>query len=140
MILKIVFIAIICIFISSLLKKYNSEFSSIVSVCGGVIIFLLSVDEITNIVNQFSEIYNFTELNFDFLSIVFKVLGVGYITEFTADIAEDFGNHVIASKVVLGGKVVICGMTLAVVKKLLSLLLSLLSWPVLRLTIHMIQI
>lgn len=127
MILKIVFIAIICVFISSLLKKYNVEMSGIVSVCGGVIIFLLCVDELTEIVQYFTQIYNLTNLNFDFLKIILKIVGVGYITEFAADIAEDFGNNTIASKVLLGGKIVICGISLPIIKSLLSVLLSLLS-------------
>lgn len=127
MILKIVFIAIICIFASSCIKSFSVEFSNIISVCGGVLIFLLCIDEISNIIKYFSEIYNITNLKFDFLSIVFKIIGVGYITEFAADIAEDFGNQVVASKVLLGGKLVICGMTLPIIKNLLSILLSFLS-------------
>ena len=66
-------------------------------------------------------------LNFDFLTVILKIVGVGYITEFTADIAEDFGNKIIASKVLLGGKIIICGMTLPIIEKLFSVLLSLLS-------------
>lgn len=127
MILKIVFIAIICIFASSCIKSFSVEFSNIISVCGGVLIFLLCIDEISNIIKYFSEIYNITNLKFEFLSIVFKIIGVGYITEFAADIAEDFGNQVVASKVLLGGKLVICGMTLPIIKNLLSILLSFLS-------------
>lgn len=127
MIIKIVFIAIICIFTSSLLKKYNTDFSNIINVCGGVIIFLICIDELAVVLNSFKDIYNYTNLNFDFLKIIFKIIGVGYITEFTADIAEDFGNSSLASKVVLGGKIVICGMALPVVKDLLSVLFSFLS-------------
>lgn len=127
MILKIIFIAIICIFASSCIKSFSVEFSNIISVCGGVLIFLLCIDEISNIIKYFSEIYNITNLKFEFLSIVFKIIGVGYITEFAADIAEDFGNQVVASKVLLGGKLVICGMTLPIIKNLLSILLSFLS-------------
>ena len=127
MVLKITIIAIICIFISSCLKKYNAEFASIVSICGGVLIFLLCADELKNIVEYFCELYNLTDLNFNFLSVILKIIGVGYITEFTADIAEDFGDKVVASKVILGGKVVICGMTLPIIKNLLGILFSLLS-------------
>lgn len=127
MIIKIAIIAIICIFISTLLKKYNVEFSTIISVCGGVLIFLLCVDELKNILQYFKEMYSFAGVDFDFLSLILKILGVGYITEFTADIADDLGNTIIASKVVLGGKIVVCGMTLPIIKKMLSILLSFLS-------------
>lgn len=127
MILKIIFIAIICIFISSCLKIYNSQIANLISVCGGVLIFLLCIDELKIIIDYFFSFYNMTNLKFDFISQILKIIGIGYITEFTADIAEDFGNKVIASKVILGGKIVICGMALPIVKELLSLLLSFLS-------------
>lgn len=127
MILKIIFIALICIFLSSLLKKYNSEFSIIINVCGGVVIFLLCIDEVYKILSSFKDVYNLTGLKFDFFKIIFKVIGIGYITEFTADIAEDFGNNIISSKVVFGGKVVICGMVLTVIKDMFTILFSFLS-------------
>ena len=126
MILKIIFIAIICIFSSSILKKYNPEISSLVSVSGGVIIFLLCLEELKNVLDFFTEIYSLTNISFDFITIILKALGVGYLTEFAADIAEDFGNKIIASKVLLGGKIVLCGITLPVISKLLNLLFSLL--------------
>lgn len=127
MLYKIIFIAIICIFSSALLKKYNNEVSLIISVCGGVLIFVLAVQQLTLVLNSLRDLYNATDLNFDFLKIIFKVLAVGYITEFVADIADDFGNSIISSKVIFGGKLVICVMTLPVIKELLEMLLSLLS-------------
>ena len=126
MLYKIIFIAIICVFLSTLTKKYNLEISTLISVCGGVLIFILSVQELTNIFNELKDIYNFTDLNFDFLKIIFKVLAIGYVTEFTADIADDFGNSIISSKVIFGGKLVICGMTMPIIKELLEMLLQLL--------------
>ena len=127
MILKVIIIAIICIFITSLIKSYNAEFATMVSICGGVLIFLMLTDEIKNIIENFVSLYDLTDLKFDFLSVILKIIGVGYVVEFTADIAEDFGNKMIASKVLLGGKVVICGMTLPIIKNMLSILLSLFS-------------
>ena len=127
MILKIIIIAIICIFISSCLKQYNAEFGNIVSVCGGVIIFVLICDELSNIVNFLINLNEYATVDNTIIKLLLKIVGIGYISEFTADIAEDFGNKVIASKVILGGKVVICGMTIPVIKELLSMLFSFLS-------------
>ena len=73
------------------------------------------------------ELYSFASLSLDYFDVVLKIVGVGYITEFTADIAEDFGNKNIASKVILGGKIVICTMSIPIIKSLLTVLLSLLS-------------
>ena len=127
MLFKIIIIAIICLFLSSCIKQYSAEFSTMINICGGVLIFLLLVDEIHDILNYFVELYEMTNLNFDFLTVILKIVGIGYVTEFTADIAEDFGNKMIASKVLLGGKVVICGMTLPIIKNMLVILFSLFS-------------
>jgi len=127
MILKIIIIAIICIFITSILKQFNIEFANIVSVCGGVLIFLLVCDEIKNIVDFLLLTNEYIGVNIEVVKVLIKVLGIGYIAEFTADIAEDFGNKIIASKVLLGGKVIICGITIPVIKELLSMLFAFLS-------------
>ena len=124
MIVKITAIALITIFISSSLKSYNKDFSSFVSIAGGVIIFLFCVDEITNIISYFVEMYELVNFDYEYFSLIFKIIGVGYITEFTADIAEDFGNKTVSSRVVLGGKIIICGMSIPVIKSLLALLSS----------------
>lgn len=127
MIVKISIIALISIFISSAIKKYNLEISHLVNIAGGIIIFLLCIDELSEILSYFLELNNFMNVDNEYFSLVFKIIGVGYITEFTADIAEDFGNKIIASKVILGGKVVICGLAIPVIKSLLTLLFSFLS-------------
>lgn len=127
MIVKIVLIAIVCIFLSSCLKIYSTEFANFVSVAGGVLIFLLCIDELKIIISYLEELYELTNLSFDFFGVVLKIIGIGYITEFTADIAEDFGNKNISSKVLLGGKLIICGMAIPIIKNLLTVLLSLLS-------------
>ena len=127
MILKIAIIALISIFLSSTIKKYNNEFSNFISIAGGIIIFLLCIDELINLIDYFQELYNFIKIDYNYFSLILKIIGVGYITEFTANIAEDFGDKSIASKVVLGGKIVICGMAIPVIKSLLSLLFSFLS-------------
>ena len=87
MIVKITAIALITIFISSSLKSYNKDFSAFVSIAGGVIIFLFCVDEITNIISYFVEMYELVNFDYEYFSLIFKIIGVGYITEFTADIA-----------------------------------------------------
>ena len=80
--LKIIIIAIICIFISSCIKTQNQEISNIISICGGVIIFLLCIDKIKEFVEYFSSLYLITNIDFNYLSLILKIIGVGYITEF----------------------------------------------------------
>ena len=57
---------------------------------------------------------------------LFKVVGIGYITEFSADIADESGNKSISSKIIFGGKIAICMVALPIILKMLDAILSLL--------------
>ena len=122
--LKIISIALITVFLSAIIKNKSSEISLIVSICGGVLIFMLCFEMLENVVDFFMETSEKLVIDFDIIKLIIKVIGVGYITEFTADIVEDFGNKNIASKVILGGKLVVCGITLPIIRKLFLLLFS----------------
>ena len=123
--IKIVAISIITVFLSSIVKQKNSEFATIINVCGGVLIFMSVYEMFEEIMNFFIASSDELLIDSSIIKLAIKIIGVGYITEFTADIAEDFGNKNVSSKVVFGGKVIVCGMTLPIIKKLFSLLFSL---------------
>lgn len=122
--IKIVAISIITVFLSSIVKQKNSEFATIINVCGGVLIFMSVYEMFEEIMNFFIASSDELLIDSSIIRLAIKIIGVGYITEFTADIAEDFGNKNVSSKVVFGGKVIVCGMTLPIIKKLFSLLFS----------------
>lgn len=122
--IKIVAISIITVFLSSIVKQKNSEFATIINVCGGVLIFMSVYEMFEEIMNFFIASSDELLIDSSIIKLAIKIIGVGYITEFTADIAEDFGNKNVSSKVVFGGKVIVCGMTLPIIRKLFSLLFS----------------
>ena len=53
----------------------------------------------------------------DFKSII-KVIGIAYITQFSAEIAKDSGNGAIAKKIELGGKISVLIIMLPMIKNL----------------------
>ena len=121
---QIIGFALIATFIILVLKQYKPEFATLISICGGLLIFLMSIEGIEEIVSLFINIEN--ELG-DVIIVkpVMKILGIGYITEFTADLAEDGGNKSIATKVIFGGKVAICLVSIPIIKELINAITSL---------------
>ena len=122
--IKIVAISIITVFLSAIVKQKNNEFALIINVCGGVLIFMSVYELFEEVINFFINSGDEIYIDSSLIKLAIKIIGIGYITEFTADIVEDFGNKTIASKVVFGGKVVVCGMTLPIIKNLFALLFS----------------
>lgn len=124
MIFKIIGVGICTIVVSIVLKQYKPELSVLVNICGGLVIFMLAIDGVSTLVSEFYLIENLTS-QIEIVKPIMKVLGVGYITEFTANLAEDSGNKSVASKIVLGGKVAICTLALPILKQLINAIISL---------------
>lgn len=122
--LKIIIIALISLFLSVTIKSKLPEFSMMISVAGGVLILLFCFDYLSELLSYFSSLSSTVNIDSGIIKTALKVIFVGFLTEFVSDLANDFGNSSIASKVIFGGKVVICLITLPVVKELISLLFS----------------
>ena len=65
-------------------------------------------------------------INNNFLSILLKITGISILTEFAIAICKDSGESAIASKIDLGGKITIIGVSIPIITGLLETLLSLL--------------
>ncbi len=127
MLIKIICIGLITIIISAIIKQYRQDISLIISLSGGLIIVLLSLDGLKEIIDSVFNLQAESNISFEILLPIIKILGIGYITEFCASAAEDVGNKTISSKVVLGGKIAICLVTIPIIKNMLSVIFSLLS-------------
>jgi len=125
MLLKIIAIGICTSVITIVLKQIKPEMAMLSSICGGLIIFMLALDGAEGIIESFFELESEASLNISVVKPILKVLGVGYITEFAANLAEDSGNKGVASKIILGGKIAICSMALPILKQLIASILSL---------------
>lgn len=122
--IKIIFISVITIFLTLVLKPKSPEISAIVSVCGGLLILIICFDYISESFNFYISLSEKIGVDNSILKIAVKVISVGILTEFISDLANDFGNSVVSSKVVFGGRVVICVIMLPVVRELVLLLFS----------------
>lgn len=120
--LKIVGVAFITSITALLLKGTKPELSFCVTVTGIIIILLFLLDALQNTVAVFSKITQITGIENGLLKVLLKIVGVGYITEFSAGILNDFGSNSLADKVVLGGKITIVMLSIPVIESLLTMI------------------
>lgn len=119
---KIIGIAFTTAVVAMLLKSTKPELSFAVTVVGGLLILLFVVDLLQDTVRIFSVIANATGVNNGLIKILLKIVGVGYLTEFSAGILTDFGSSSLSDKVILGGKLLILALALPIIESLLSLI------------------
>lgn len=125
-IIKIIGIALIALIIIILLKQYKPEFVIYVSLIAGALILFLVIDELTGIVKLIQSIANKASINSQFLSILLKITGIAFLSEFAVSICKDSGEAAIASKVELGSKIIIISMSIPIISTLLEIILKIL--------------
>ncbi|MBQ8792602.1 MAG: stage III sporulation protein AD [Clostridia bacterium] len=125
-ILKIVAIGIITCIATILIKSIRSDFSIFIAIAGGLIIIFMIINYLTGIFATFSNIVNLTGLNGSIYTFLIKIIGIGYLIEFTAGICSDTGNSSLGDKILLGGKIVIMVMALPIVINILEIIMEIL--------------
>ena len=106
-IIKIVGIALIALVIIILLKQYKPEFAIYISILTGILILILVMDKLSGIINLIKSIVNQSYINTEFITLLIKITGIAFLSEFAVSICEDSGEAAIASKIEIGSKIII---------------------------------
>lgn len=125
-IIKIIGIALIALIIIILLKQYKPEFAIYISLLTGVLILLLVIDKLTMITQLLETIASKTSINSEFISLLLKITGIAFLSEFAVSICKDSGEGAIASKIELGSKIIIIAMSIPIISSLLEIILKIL--------------
>jgi len=123
-IIKIIGIGLISLIIIIIIKQYRPEFTIYVSIIAGILIITLCMDKLSGIINMLTTLSNKTGLNSEYLYILLKITGIAILTEFAVSICNDAGESAIATKVNLGGKIIIISISIPIIVALLELIVK----------------
>ena len=119
--IKIIGAAFLTAITGTILKSTKPEMSLAVTATGIIIILLFIFDALKGSLSVLTEIAALTGLQDGVIRILLKVVGVGYLTEFSAGVLQDFNAPSVADKVVLGGKLTVIMLSLPIINGLLTL-------------------
>jgi len=125
-IIKITGIGLISLIIIVVIKQYRPEFAVYVSIIAGLLIMGVVISKLSGIVGILKNLANKASLNSEFLGILIKITGIAILSEFTTSICKDAGEGAIATKVDLGGKIIIMSMSIPIISSLLETILKIL--------------
>ena len=125
-IIRIIGIGLIALIIIILLKQYKPEFAIYISLLTGALILLLLTDQLSGIVNLVQSIAVKANVNSQFLSLLIKITGIAFLSEFAVSLCKDSGEGAIASKIELGSKIIIISMSIPIISSLLEIILQIL--------------
>lgn len=121
-IFRIIGVAFVTAVAAIVLKSSKPELSFAVTVTGVIIILIFVADMLQNTVNIISSIAGMTGIENGLIKILLKIVGIGYLTEFSAGLLNDFGSNAVADKVTLAGKLTILVLSLPVIESVLGLI------------------
>ena len=121
---KIIGIGLIALVIILILKQYKPEYAIYVSLIAGILILTLSLGQLSGIINLLKDISSKANINTKFLSLLLKITGISFLTEFAVSISKDSGETAIANKIDLGGKVLIIVISMPIITALLETVLK----------------
>ena len=125
-IVKIIGVGITALIIIIILKQYKPEFTIYVSIITGVIILIMVMDQLNAVIKVLTNLANKTGTGSTFLKILLKITGIAILTEFAVSICKDSGESAIASKIDLGGKIIIISISIPIITALLELIINIL--------------
>lgn len=117
---KLIGIALIGVVAVSILKTTKSEFAVFAVIATGVVMLVTMMSALREVLLSFDELVEKSGVDDAVFTAVLKIIGVGYLTEYSASIAEDAGCASIARKLQFGGKVVIFLMSISIVTALVD--------------------
>lgn len=126
LIFKIIAIGLITSVSVLIIKPIRNDFAVLLSVVGGIIVILFIIKYVSDIFSTLQMIVNETGVNSSLFTLILKIVGVGYLVEFTASMCSDVGVGGLGDKVLLGGKIVILSMALPIVNNILNIVMGLL--------------
>jgi stage III sporulation protein AD len=123
---QIVAIGLVATIFIIILKQYKPEYGILVSIITGIIIFILIIEKLHFVVQVLENLASRANINYTYFTTIIKIIGVAYIIEFGSQISRDAGEESIASKIELGGKVIIMVMSIPIMISVMDLIIRIL--------------
>ncbi|QED48584.1 stage III sporulation protein AD [Cytobacillus dafuensis] len=122
--IQIVGVALVATFLALIVKEQKPNFAFLLIVFVGCTIFLFLVDQIYAIIHMIERIAVNAKVNMIYIETILKIIGIAYIAEFAAQITKDAGQGAIASKIELGGKILILAMAIPILTVMIETIIQ----------------
>ena len=127
MIVKLIGIALIGVVAVNLLRSSKPEFAVFAVIGTGIVMIITMISSLQSAILAFDELVEKSGIDERIFSAVLKIIGIGYLTEYSASIADDAGCASVARKLQFGGKIVIFLMSISIVTALVDVVSGLLE-------------
>lgn len=117
---SIVGFGLIAAVLSILLKQYKPEYAILMSIGAGVVMLMLITVSAAPLFEAVESLLVSSNMPIEYIEILFKSLGICFLTQIACDTCKDAGESAIASKIELAGRVSVLIISIPLFTKILS--------------------
>lgn len=114
-IFRIIGVGMVGLFATVILKEVKPELSVVASVVTGIALLIFVIEPFSSAIGVFRSIADQANLDASLVGGVVKIIGVGYLTEFSASLCEDYGVSSVGKKMQFAGKILILTLSLPMI-------------------------
>ncbi len=126
-IFQLIGIALITAVAALLVKGTKPELAFAITIAGSVILLLFVLEVFRGSINIFAKITQMTGLDAVIVRTLLKMVGIGYLVEFSAGVLNDFGQNSLADKLIFCGKILVLILAVPILESVLGLISDLLG-------------
>ena len=105
--IKVSFLGIAGVLLAVQFKGHKPEYGIYIGLAIGILIFSFCLRQVEAVLLQFDRIRSYLGGAESYLSILFRVIGITYICEFSAGICKDAGYQSVAGQIEILGKLAV---------------------------------
>ena len=122
---KIALLALVSLVGILVVRQLKPEFALPLTIGASVVILIMLCDELYQVVYTFYDFAEGAAIDSEAISCVIKVVGIGYLAEFSNNLCTDANCKSIGDKVLLASKIAILFCALPIVEKLFGVIKNL---------------
>lgn len=120
-IFQLIGIAFVTAVAAILVKSTKPELAVVITIAGSIILLLFVLEVFRGSISLFTDIAQATGLDATIVKTLLKMVGIGYLVEFSAGILNDFRQNSLADKLIFCGKILILVLAVPILESILAL-------------------
>ena len=126
-IFKIALIGVIGTFLSMTVRSYKAELGVLTALTTAFLLLFYTVPALNDVVSEIKSLAENASINSIYIKSVIKIIGIAYITQFSAELARDANETLLSKKLELAGKIGIIALMMPIISSLLTAILDTLA-------------
>ncbi len=118
--LQISILAVVAVLIAVQLKGVKSEYGFYITLVAGIIIIFYGIQKLETVIETINVIQSYIPIDTVYMSTLIKMMGITYLTEFSAGICKDAGYQAVSGQIEVFGKLTILAVSMPVITALLE--------------------